>query len=118
MTTLTQGPRNADFIHSVLDPEFSYEKAEVLLGQDLDAGEVVRLNSDGRLIAWSNENFTDGTEDQIVGILVNATDATAGHTMASYVARGAVVNLAQLTYPAAGEVEMIAQLKALNIICR
>lgn len=118
MTTLTEGPRNAGFILSEASGQRSRENADVLLGQDLAAGTVVRLNSDNRLTAWTNENFTDGSEDRVIGILIHATDATLAHTKASYIARDAEVNLAELIYTASTEVEMIAQLKDLGIICR
>ena len=118
MTTFTESPRNAGFIYHEHDQQFSRKNADVLLGQNLDAGTVVRLNADGRLTAWTNENFTDGTEDQVIGILINDTDATDAHVKAAYIARGAVVNLAELTYPAAAEAEMILQLEALDIITR
>jgi hypothetical protein len=119
MTTLTETPRNAGFILSEAAGQRSRENADVLLGQDLDAGEVVRLNSDGRLTAWTNENFTDGSEDRVIGVLVNAADATDAHVIKqAYIARDAEVNLAELVYPAAQEAEMILQLKDLGIICR
>ncbi len=119
MTTLTEGKRNLDFIHHEENAQFCRENAEVLLGQDLAAGTVVRLNSDGRLTAWTGDNFTDGAEDEVAGILCYATDATLAHVDASYVARGpATVNIDELTYPAAMEALMIYQLGLKNIITR
>ena len=118
MTTLTEGPRNSGFIFSEANGSRSRENADVLYGQDLAAGTVVRLNSDGRLTAWTNENFTDGTEDNVCGILINAIDASAGHVKGVYLARSAEVNLDNLTYPNGTQAEMILQLKALGIICR
>lgn len=119
MTTLTEGARNSGFILSEAAGQRSRENADVLLGQDLAAGTVVRLNSDGRLTAWTNENFTDGSEDRVIGILINAADATSAHVIKqAYIARDAEVNLALLTYTASTEAEMILQLKDLGIICR
>lgn len=118
MTTFTEGSRNAGFIFSEAAGSRSRENADVLYGQDLAAGQVVRLNSDGRLTAWTNDNFTDGSEDNLIGLLINAIDATAGHVKGAYIARDAEVNLANLTYTASTEAEMILQLKALGIICR
>lgn len=119
MTTLTEGPRNAGFIYWESNPEHTRENGEVLLGQDLEAGTVVRLNSDGRLTAFTGENFTDGAEDEVAGILIYKTDATLAHKKATYLARGdAVVNLNELTYPAAFEALVVAQLAKLGITAR
>lgn len=119
MTTLTEGPRNAGFIFSEAQGSRSRESADVLLGQDLAGGTVVRLNSDGRLTAWTGENFTDGSEDQVAGILISAADATSAHVIKqAYIARDAEVNLDNLTYPAGTQAAVIDQLKLLGIICR
>lgn len=118
MTTLTEGYRNSGFILSEAPGQRSRENADVLLGQNLVAGTVVRLNSDGRLTAWTNENFTDGSEDQISGILINAVNASAAHVKGAYIARAAEVNLNLLTYPAGTQSEMILQLATLGIQCR
>lgn len=117
MTTYTEGARNSGFIFSEASGSRSRENADVLLGQDLAGGTVVRLNSDGRLTAWTGENFTDGSEDQVVGILLNAVDATLAHTKGAYLARDAEVNLELITY-AGSQADAVAQLKLLNIHCR
>lgn len=118
MTTLTEGYRNSGFILSEAPGQRSRENAFVLLGQNLAAGTVVRLNSDGRLTAWTNENFTDGSEDRVHGILINAVNASSAHQPGAYIARDAEVNLALLTYPAGTQAEMVLQLADLGIIAR
>ena len=118
MTTLTEGARDSGFILSEAAGSRSRDNADVLYGQNLTAGTVVRYNSDNRLTAWTNDNFTDGTEDMIAGVLINDVNATAGHVPGALLSRDAEVNLDLITYPASTQAEAVLQLKALGIICR
>jgi hypothetical protein len=118
MTTYTEGNRDAAFILSEANFHRSRDNATLASGQDVQAGTVMQYDGGTRLIPWVGTNVTDGTEDEVVGILINTTDSTAGHKAVSIISRHAEVILSQLTYPAAFEAVMLAQLAAKGIICR
>jgi hypothetical protein len=118
MTVFTETYHDAAFILSEAAGSRSRDNGTVASGNDLVAGTVLMNDAGSRLQAYTGDEFTDGAEDQVVGILINDTDATAGHVAAAYIARDAEVNLNILTYPAASEAKVIAQLKVLGIIAR
>jgi hypothetical protein len=115
--TFTMGARNVSFIMSMEDGAGSRSiENGVLDTGDLPAGTILQASA-GKLIA-----YTDGSTP--VGILMYATDASAGDKAVAYLARDAVVNGEYLNYPAensAGTVEStaITALKnSCNIIVR
>jgi hypothetical protein len=118
MTTFTEGNHDAEFIVSEANFHRSRDSGEVASGQNLAAGTVVQPDGGSRWIAYVGDEFTNGEEDEAIGILINATDATTGHQKAAIIARDAEVNINLLTYPAAKEAVMIASLKRLGIIVR
>jgi hypothetical protein len=118
MTVLTETGRDAEFIMSEANFHRSRDNGYVASGNNLAAGTVVQLDGGTRYIAYTGDEFTNGEEDEAIGILINATNATSGHVAAAIIARDAEVNLNLLTYPAAKEAVMIASLKRLGIICR
>jgi hypothetical protein len=118
MVTYTEGNHDAEFIMSEANFHRSRDNAELASGQNLAAGTVVGWDGGQRLIAWSGDEFTNGEEDEVAGILINATDATDGHKKVAIIARDAEVQLSLLTYPAAKEAVMVQSLKRLGIIPR
>lgn len=114
----TEGFHDAEFIMSEANFHRSRDNGEVASGQILAAGTVVAYDGGQRLIAWNGSEFTDGTEDEVVGILIAATDSTDGHKKVAIIARDAEVNLRLLTYPAASQAVMLSLLKKLGIIAR
>ena len=112
MTTLTEGRHAAEFILSEANGNRSRENGTVKQGEDLAAGTVLELDT-GELV-----EFAGGT---VVGILIEAVDATSAATPAAYLARDAEVNLHLLTYPDTSgnpESETVSGLASLGIIAR
>lgn len=119
MTTFTEGNHDAEFILSEANFHRSRDNAELASGQNLAAGTVVGWDGGQRLIAWTGDEFTNGEEDEVAGILIAATDAsTGGHAKVAIIARDAEVQLNFLTFPAAKQAVMIQSLKRLGIIVR
>lgn len=118
MTTLTEATPNVEFIMMEGQLSYSRENGEVASGQNLAAGTVVQYDGGSRFIAYTGDEFTNGEEDEAQGILLYATNASAGHVKAAVLVRHAVVNLNLLTFPAAKQASMVQSLKRLGIICR
>lgn len=118
MTTFNEANHDAEFIVSEASGHRSRDNAEVASGQTLAAGTVVANDGGSRLIAWTGDEFTNGEEDEAVGILIAATDSTDGHAKAAIIARDAEVNINLLTFPSAKQAVMIQSLKRLGIIVR
>ncbi len=119
MTVFTEGDHNAEFIVSEANFHRSRDNGELASGQDLAAGTVLQLDGGSRYIAYTGDEFTNGEEDEAIGILINETDATTGgHAKVAIIARDAEVNINLLTFPAAKQAVMIQSLKRLGIIVR
>jgi hypothetical protein len=124
MTTLTQNPRNAEFILSEAAGTRSRENGTLKSGENLDAGTVLQDDGSGKLVAFTGDTNTAGDlVTEAAGILINAVDATGGDQPCAYIARDAEVKLDIMTYPAestaGGEkADTIASLKLLGIITR
>lgn len=112
MADLTEGRHTAEFILSEANGNRSRENGTVKSGEDLAAGTVLELDST-KLVA-----FAGGS---VVGILIEATDASSADVPAAYLARDAEVNLHTLTYPdttASPESDTVDGLADLGIIAR
>lgn len=128
MTVFTEGRHAAEFILSEANGQRSRKNGVVASGQDLAAGELVQLDSEGNLIAKDGDLQTDGSLSVAVeGILlapVNASSTgTNADTPAAYIVRDAEVNVNLLTFPAestAGgeQAACIAALAVLGIVAR
>jgi hypothetical protein len=118
MTTFSETNHDAEFIVSEANGNLSRDNGELASGQNLAAGTVVAYDGGSRFIAYTGSEFTDGTEDEAQGILINATDATSGHKLVAILRRQAEVNINLLTFPAAKQAVMIQSLARLGIIVR
>lgn len=103
MTTLTEGRHTAEFLVSdVMEATGtrSRETATVASGQNLVAGTVVMFSA-GKLVRHNGALDSNGLlQTDVAGIIYDNVDATGGDvTGAVYIARDAVVNGAELTYP-------------------
>jgi hypothetical protein len=93
MSTLTEARHTAEFILSEANGSRSREAGTLASGQDLEAGTVVMF-SGANLV-----EYAVATANSVAGILLAATDASAGAVAVTYIARDAEVNLNLLTYP-------------------
>lgn len=119
MTVFTEGAHDGAFILSEANFHRSRDNRVLASGQNLEAGTLLMVDGgETRLIAWTGANFTDGTDDQVVGILIANTNSTDGHKNVAIIARDAEVLLNRLTYPAGTSALAIDQLKNLGIIAR
>ena len=119
MTVFTEVAHDAEFILSEASGSRSRDSANVSAGVDLAAGTVVMQGGSGTLVAWTGDEITNGLEDEAVGVLIAATDTTAGLPIAAaYISRDAEVNINLLTYPAARQALMIQSLALRGIITR
>ena len=118
MTVKTEGAPSAEFILSEANFHRSRDSGEVASGNNLTAGTVLMNDGGTRLIAWTGDEFTNGEEDEAVGILIAATDATSGHVKAAYIARDAEVNLNLISYPTGKQALVVQSLARRGIICR
>lgn len=112
MTVLTETRHAGAFLLSEAPGNRSREQKLVASGQTLDAGEVVMLSA-GKLVT-----FDGGTSSTVLGISLNAVDASGGAVMGTYIARDAEVNAALLSYPAGTRTLTENDLNALGIILR
>lgn len=112
MSTLTQGRRAAEFILSEANGNYSRQNGVLISGQNLAAGTVLKA-SGSKLTAYTVASAP-------VGILLEATDASAGDVACAYIARAAEVKLALLTYPpdVTDEPDVIADLLTIGIVAR
>lgn len=115
MTTLTQGPRAAEFILSEANGQRSRENGTVLSGENLLAGTVLML-SGTKLVKYE----VDTSGSAAIGVLIHDTDASSGDVAGAYIARDAEVKREFLTGPGdtGGDAEMEASLKLVGIIVR
>jgi len=99
--TLTESVHAGAFMGAWHAGTLSIEKATVLSGENLVAGQVISLNNDGKIIAQDGELATDGSlVTAAAGILWDNVDATDGDVAdCVYVARLAEVKDDKLTYP-------------------
>lgn len=123
MTTLTEGRHAAEFVLSEANGNRSRENGTLVSGQNLAAGTVLMDNGAGKLTKLTANGTAADLDGAAVGILLAATDASAGDVAAAYIARDAEVNGNSLTYPtestAGGEeAAAIASLALLGIIVR
>ena len=124
MTTYTEGLHAGSYIAWEADPQISRETGTVASGQNLVAGQLVKL-SGGNLVA--HDGVLDTAGDLVApveGIMFEAVDATGGAVAgAVYTKRLTVVKDADITYPtestAGGEkAACLASMEANNIIAR
>ena len=102
MATKTEPLHTGGFIVSEANGFRSREVATVVSGQNLVVGEVVQLDSNGKLTAADGIPNSDDSEldTPVVGIMYAAIDASAADVAnAVYIARDAEVNDADITYP-------------------
>ena len=102
MTTKTEPLHAGGFIASEANGERSRETATLVSGQNLVAGEVVQLDSNGKLTAADGIPNSDDLEldTPVVGIMFRAVDATdADVENVVYMARDCEVVDADITYP-------------------
>lgn len=118
MTVFTEVDHNAEFILSEANFHRSRDSGEVASGQNMVAGTVVQNDGGARYIPYTGDEFTNGEEDEAIGVLINATDATAGHVKAAIITRDAEVNINLMTFPAAKQAVMIASLARRGVIVR
>ncbi len=126
MATKTEPLHTGGFIASEANGERSRETGTVVSGQDLKAGEVVQLDSNGKLTAADGIPNSDDLEldTPVVGIMFAAIDATGGDIAnAVYIARDAEVVDADITYPdesspGSEKDQTVASLALLGIIAR
>lgn len=120
MTILTEGKQDVEFLVSEANGLRSRETATVAGGQDLAAGTVVAKPTGAELVAWTGEEFTDGVEDEPVGVLMYNVDSSTGAKVGQpYFARDCVLNLSELTFPAGKQAYGVSLLRdKLGIICR
>jgi hypothetical protein len=115
MTTLTQGPRAAEFILSEANGQRSRENGSLLSGENLTAGTVL-MAAGTKLVKYE----VDTTGSAAIGVLIHDTDATGGDVACSYIARDAEVKREFLVGPGDtdGDAEVEASLKLVGIIVR
>lgn len=125
MAVLTEGRHTGEFILTEANGQRSREAATVVSGQDLDVGEVVQVDGDGKLTAFVDVQNSDGSQvDEAAGIVIYAADASAADvTGIAYIARDAEVNDNLLKFPTetttGGEKALtIVSLALLGIIVR
>lgn len=121
MTTLTEGQRRGEFIiHEVGEGHFR-EIGTLTSGQDLEAGTVLgKVTASGKLVQLAPA-ASDGSQNAC-GILYDSVNAADGDLPSLYLARLAVVNGAEIVWPAGitapQKAAAIAALHALNVIVR
>ena len=118
MTVFTEGRHAAEFILSEANGQRSRDNGTVAGGQDLAAGTVLAKPAGDELVAWTATEFTDGVEDEPVGVLIYPTDTTDGALAAAYIARDAEVNVNLLTFPEGQQAYTVSMLKKLGIVAR
>ncbi len=118
-TSFTETRHSAEFILSESNGNRSRESATVVSGQNLVAGTVVELDSNGKLTIF--EGTVDSGSDpdpQAIGVIIPGADATSADvTLVAYIARDAELNVNLLTFNG-GQADMVASLATRGIIVR
>lgn len=131
MAVSNEGKHRGEFILSEAPGTRSRATGTVVSGQNLVAGQLVKLDGGGKLTALTNAKDTAGNlTDSVVGIMEDNVNASStgpygagDRAGAVYIARDAEVNQAELTFPAEDtaadvETQAVTQLAGLGIICR
>lgn len=118
---LTETTHSGDFLISYASGNRSFDDITLLSGQDLAAGTVLgKITASGKY-AGMDTGSPDGRATA-AGILLAATDASAGDVVCAAVLRDAEVNGEQLVFPstspAADEAAAAVSLATLGIIVR
>ncbi|MCK9468487.1 MAG: head decoration protein [Porticoccaceae bacterium] len=120
MTTLTENPHAGGFILSIANGNRSFENVTLRSGEDLQAGTVLGVDSNGDYAALDTGS-SDGTESA-AGILFAPSDASAGDLLVAAVVRDAEVNGHELVWPEGisdgDKNTAIGELAALGIVVR
>lgn len=120
MTELTEGRHTGEYIVSEANGDRAREHVTIVLGQNLQPGDVVgKITASGKYAIYNNAQ-TNGTE-VAAGILYAAVDATAADKAGVISARDCTVNADELGWNAQAQPAIdagITDLKALGIIVR
>ena len=120
MTELTEGRHAGEFIVSEANGSRSREHVTVVLGQTLNAGDVVgKITASGKYAIY-DDGAADGSE-AAAGVLYAAVDASAADAAGVIVARDAEVNASELGWNSQAQPAIDAgttDLAALGIISR
>lgn len=118
-TSFTESRHSSEFILSEANGNRSRESATVVSGQNLAAGTVVELDSNGKLTIFEGTTDSGSAPDpEAIGIILPKADATDGDiTNVAYLARDAEVNVNLLTFNG-GQAEMVASLATRGIVVR
>ena len=118
---LTETTHAGDFLISYGNGNISFEEVTLISGQDLDAGTVLGKITASAKYTRHDEDASDGSQTA-VAILLAATNATAGDTQCTIIARDAEVNGAQLIWadssPTPDQVAGAADLLTKGIVVR
>lgn len=121
MASLTEVRPAGSFLVWEEEADYSRENIVVLMGEVLDAGTLIGVDSAGK---WksSDPGAADGSE-VVAGVLFAAVDATTADTPAVAIVRNAVVNKNIIVFDAAINTDplkedAIAQLKTAGIVVR
>jgi len=119
MATFNQPKDLGDLLLVEVSPGWTKEKAVLLAGTDYPLGQVL-AKAAGKYQAL-NPAGADGAE-KAAAVLGEHVDATAGDKSGVVIARGAVVTLAELAWPAgiteAQKTAALDELNALGIVAR
>lgn len=123
MTVFTEEAHAAEFILSEAQGMRSRDNGTLAGGQDLAAGTILAKPTGEELVAWTGAEFTDGVEDEPVGILIYPTNTSStglnAATSVAYIARDAEVNKNLITHTGVTQAFAISKLKTiLGIIAR
>lgn len=92
MTTLTENPRNWEFLVSENNGDFSREAITLITGQNLKAGTILgKITASGKY-TQHNTGAADGSQNA-VAILGPATDATSADKVTSAIVGGPGVSV-------------------------
>nr|WP_308006580.1 head decoration protein [Xanthomonas albilineans] len=121
MTTLNENPRSGDFLLSEANGCYSRENEILAAGQNLQAGTVLGvITTSGKYTIFAPE-AEDGSQD-VGGILLSGTNATAADTAIVVIKRAAEVKADVLIWPtsitASEKTTAIAKLLTLGIVLR